>query len=171
MNPADPAAVKRLHELIEAFAKNEANLHSVNYHTNWILILASLLVVAAIVIAGINNRGKQAAILGVINGVIIGVHSGFGFQELSQFRRETASEARTLLINLDVRSGQMTDQQLDDARTAFNTLRTHADKVPKGEGMQAAIRMHDEMKSKSATLPTAPEPAQPNLPASQTDQK
>ena len=148
--PGNQKHVDELKMQIDAFIGLYQRRHGNNFTVNWILIALSLLLVTAIVIAGMYDQAKIAAVLGVFNGLVIGIQSAFAVGSRAQFQRTLAGAAVRLRSDLQIRV--TTQAEFYTVYDAFNRLRDRADsELPQGEGMAASNLMYDSLKYSATT--------------------
>jgi hypothetical protein len=143
--PVNQKHVDELKMQIDAFIGLYQRRHGNNFTVNWILIVLNLLLVTAIVIAGVYDKGKIAAVLGVFNGLVIGIQSAFAVGSRAQFQRTLAGAAVRLRSDLHFRV--TTQAEFYTIYDAFNRLRDRADsELPQGEGLAASNVMYQSLK-------------------------
>jgi len=142
---ANQKHVEELTKQIDTFIGRYQRRHRNNFTVNGVLIVLSLLLVAAIVIFGMYDKGKIAAVLGVFNGLVIGIQSAFALGSKAQFQRILAGTAVRLRSDLQVRVTTLAE--FSTVYDAFNSLCDRADsELPQGEGMAASKEMYDSLK-------------------------
>lgn len=144
----DAQKTKALRDEITAFKECYSRRHALNYHSDWVIALLSIVATAAISVIGIYNESDAArtmAIISIGNAVLLAAHRMGAFREIAEFQRLAATEAENLVTQLDY--GVTNDDEFKSIVHRLQVLRDHtARNLPRGEGIQAAIDLRDELK-------------------------
>ena len=120
-------------QTLSAYAQDHQVL---NYWVWVILVLVSLLLVAATTLAGFQEKGKLAGILSIINGFIIAFQSAFAFGDAAQFYRALHSQTEVVLLDSrDVKTAEDFAKLKSNYRLLVEKL---GKEVPIGSGLAAA---------------------------------
>lgn len=127
---------RTLTENVSQFYTYAQSHHVLNYWLWVVLVVASLLLVAATTLAAFYRTNQRlAGALSVANGVVIALQAAFGFSDSAQFYRALASEAQVLLVDLQA---SQTDGELTKLRSDYRMLVEKLGRdLPVGSGMAA----------------------------------
>jgi hypothetical protein len=109
------------------------------------IVLASILMSAAITIAGIYDQAEIAAILGVLLTVLLSIQQAFPLGEMAFFYRSSIADLENLQISLMFTADN--EKEVEKIARQFAIIRKHiAQAIPRGQGINTVQSMRDELK-------------------------
>jgi len=133
-----------LRRQIEILCKEVSTRQRNNFWLGRALITTAILLGAAVVIAGLLDHPKPAAILAVAGGVIAAIESAFAIREAGDFQMIVKVEAENLLLPFQL--GQVAEADLARYQSAFYTIKDNlAANIPRGTGMEASRKLGEDL--------------------------
>jgi hypothetical protein len=140
----EPRGAMELTKEVESFRAQHVRQRKINWTFNLILIGAGILLSIAVIVAGIYDEGKIAAVLGALTAAAIAAQNAIAAGEKAEFYRVVCAEAENLLDEL--RYLVDTNREFETTVRTFEALRKHAaTALPRGQGMEAVKRMGEDL--------------------------
>ena len=134
----DPAQLAQLVKDTEDLVVLFGERHRTDYYAANALIGAALTASVGVVFAGLYEKAKLAAVLGLVSGVLISADAIWVPGDKAQFWR--VMEAETVNLRVDLRAVGTDSDRYEKAVAAYKLLKTaSAEKIPRG-GEMAAVR-------------------------------
>ena len=136
--------IKELQTQISVLLGNVSIRHRNNFWLGRGLVLLSIGFTAAVIVAGIYDMPKQAALLAIVAGIFTSIDSAFAIRDVGEFQRIIQGETENLLSPFKM--GQVAEADIPKYQEIFYTLRKNFDQnLPKGSGMEAAKTLAEEL--------------------------
>lgn len=143
----DPAQLAQLVTETETLVALFDKRHGDDYYAANGLLGVALAASIGVVLAGLYEKAKWAAVLGLISGLLFTADAIWAPGEKAQFWREMHAEATNL--RLDLRSVGTNADKYEKAASAYKILNTTAaTKIPRGGGMAAVRQVTTDLQSK-----------------------
>lgn len=128
---------------LEQFIAEHQRIQHLDYQLSWVITVGALLASLAVIVAGIMNRGKTAALIGVLVTGLVALDRQLALSEKAQFWQVICTEGENIRDDLQF------VQNRDDFKKVVDQLKIlrtkSAQDHPKGEGMQAVIDLQRQL--------------------------
>ncbi len=139
-SPIAEPRVTELRKVRDSFKVDIARQRQRWWVLNLIVIGAGILFSIAVIVVGLYDKGRLAALFGALTAAAIAVQNGYAAGEKAEFYRLVVAEAENLLSDLALLIN--TGKEFEATVKALEALRTHAAKaLPRGSGMEAVKQL------------------------------